>query len=160
MLHALNIYIVTTILPSVVGDIGGLGFYAWSMTLFVVASILGAAVASRLLDRVGAGRAYLTATLVFAAGTLICAAAPAFPVLLAGRFVQGVGGGLLYALAYSIIRLVYPEALWPRAIGLISVMWGVSTLVGPAVGGVFAELGAWRAAFWSLVVDLHPKLSH
>lgn len=151
MLHALNIYVVTTILPSVVGDIGGLDLYAWSMTLFVVASILGAAVASRLLDRVGAGRAYLTATLVFVAGTLICAAAPAFPVLLAGRFVQGVGGGLLYALAYSIIRLVYPEALWPRAIGLISVMWGVSTLVGPAVGGVFAELGAWRAAFWSLV---------
>ncbi len=151
MMHALNIYIVTTILPSVVEEIGGLGFYAWSATLFVVASILGAAIASRVLDRAGAGRAYLVATILFAAGSLICAAAPAFSVLLAGRFVQGFGGGLLYAFAYAVIRLVYPEALWSRAISLISIMWGVSTLVGPAVGGFFAELDAWRAAFWSLV---------
>jgi MFS family permease len=151
MLHALNIYIVTTILPSIVGDIGGLEYYAWSTTLFVVASILGAALSSRLLERAGPGRAYASATALFVAGALICAAAPAFPVLLTGRFVQGLGGGLLYALAYAVIRLVYPEALWPRAIGLISAMWGISTLIGPAVGGVFAELSIWRAAFWSLV---------
>ncbi|WP_210211026.1 MFS transporter [Mesorhizobium sp. M9A.F.Ca.ET.002.03.1.2] len=150
-LHALNIYIVTTILPSVVADIGGLEYYAWSTTLFVVASILGAALSSRLLERAGPGRAYASATALFVTGALICAAAPAFPVLLAGRFVQGLGGGLLYALAYAVIRLVYPEALWSRAIGLISAMWGVSTLIGPAVGGVFAELSIWRAAFWSLV---------
>jgi MFS family permease len=150
-LHALNIYIVTTIMPSVVGDIGGLKYYAWNTTLFVVASILGAALSSRLLDRVGPGRAYASATALFVAGALICAAAPAFPVLLAGRFVQGLGGGLLYALAYAVVRLVYRETLWSRAIGLISAMWGVSTLIGPAVGGVFAELSIWRAAFWSLV---------
>lgn len=150
-LHALNIYIVTTILPSVVAEIGGLEYYAWATTLFVVASILGAALSSRLLDRAGPGRAYACATALFVAGALICAAAPAFPVLLAGRFVQGLGGGLLLALAYAVIRLVYPEALWSRAIGLISAMWGVSTLIGPAVGGVFAELNIWRAAFWSLV---------
>jgi MFS family permease len=150
-LHALNIYIVITILPSVVGDIGGLEYFAWATTLFVVASILGAALSSRLLDRVGPGRAYASATALFVAGALICAAAPAFPVLLAGRFVQGLGGGLLLALAYAVTRLVYPEALWSRAIGLISAMWGISTLIGPAVGGVFAELSIWRAAFWSLV---------
>lgn len=150
-LHALNIYIVTTIMPSIVGDIGGLEYYAWSTTLFVVASILGAALSSRLLDRAGPGRAYASATALFAAGALICAATPAFPMLLAGRFVQGLGGGLLLALAYAVVRLVYPEALWSRAIGLISAMWGVSTLIGPAVGGVFAELNIWRAAFWSLV---------
>ena len=150
-LHAVNIYIVTTIMPSVVRDIGGLEYYAWSTTLFVVASIIGAALSSRLLDRAGLGPAYATATALFVAGALVCAAAPAFPVLLAGRFVQGLGGGLLSALAYAVIRLVYPEALWSRAVGLISAMWGVSTLIGPAVGGVFAELGVWRAAFWSLV---------
>ncbi len=151
MLHALNIYIVVTILPSVVGEIGGLAYYAWSTTLFVVASILAAALSSRVLERVGAGGAYAGATVLFLAGALICATAPAFPVLLAGRFVQGLGGGLLSALAYAVIRLVYPETLWSRAISLISAMWGVSTLVGPAVGGVFAELQMWRMAFWSVV---------
>ena len=150
-LHAVNIYIVITILPSVVGDIGGLEYYALATTVFVVASILGSALSSRLLDRVGPGRAYASATALFVAGALICAAAPAFPALLAGRFVQGLGGGLLLTLAYAVIRLVYPEALWSRAIGLISAMWGISTLIGPAVGGVFAELSIWRAAFWSLV---------
>lgn len=50
-----------------------------------------------------------------------------------------------------MIRLVFDEALWPRAMALVSGMWGVATLVGPAVGGIFAELGAWRAAFWSLI---------
>jgi MFS family permease len=150
-LHALNIYIVTTILPSVVTEIGGLKYYAWSTTLFVVASILGAALSSRLLERAGPGRAYAFGSALFVAGALICAAAQAFPALLAGRIVQGLGGGLLYALAYAVIRLVFPEALWSRAIGLISAMWGVSTLIGPAVGGVFAELDVWRAAFWSLV---------
>jgi MFS family permease len=150
-LHAVNIHIATTILPSVVKDIGGLDYYAWSTTLFVVASILGSALSARLLQSAGPRGAYGTAALLFAVGTVICAVAPNMPVMLAGRFVQGFGGGFLYALAYAVIRLVFPEALWARAIGLISAMWGVATLIGPAIGGGFAELDAWRAAFWSLV---------
>ena len=150
-LHALNIYIAITIMPSVVADIGGLDYYAWSTTVFVVASILGSALSARLLQRVGARGAYGVAALLFGAGTILCALAPNMPVLLAGRFVQGFGGGFLYALAYGVIRLVFPDHLWARAIGLISAMWGIATLTGPAIGGVFAELGAWRAAFWSLI---------
>jgi MFS family permease len=150
MLHALTIYIVTTIMPSVVEDIGGLDFYAWSTTLFVVASILGAAVGARLLNHIGSRSAYAVACALFAVGALLCAIASAFPILLAGRFVQGFGGGLLYSLAYAIIRFVYPDALWARAISLVSAVWGISTLVGPAVGGAFAEMDAWRGAFWML----------
>jgi MFS family permease len=150
-LHAVNIYLVTTILPSVVRDIGGLDYYAWSTTLFIVASILGAALSTQLLRRAGPRGAYAAAAVIFALGTLLCALAPSMPVLLGGRFVQGIGGGFLYALAYTVTRLVFPEALWARAIGLISAMWGIATLVGPAVGGVFAEYFAWRAAFWCLV---------
>ena len=73
------------------------------------------------------------------------------PLFLAGRALQGFGGGLLLAFAYAMIRLVFEESLWPRAIALLSGMWGAATLVGPAIGGVFAELGAWRAAFWVLI---------
>ncbi|WEX77649.1 MFS transporter [Sinorhizobium numidicum] len=150
-LHALNVYIVTTTMPSIVRDIGGLDYYAWSTTLFVAGSILGAALSGRLLGRMGAGVAYAAGALVFGVGTLLCASAPDMPTLLAGRAVQGFGGGLLYALAYGVIRMVFPAALWSRAIGLISATWGAATLVGPAVGGVFAEFGIWRAAFWSLL---------
>jgi len=150
-LHAVNIYIATTVMPTVIREIGGLDFYAWTTTLFVVASILGAALTARLLQSAGPRGAYLAATLIFAAGTLICALAPSMPVMLVGRSVQGFGGGFLYSLAYALTRLVLPERLWGRAIGLISAMFGISALIGPAIGGVFAEYGAWRAAFGSLV---------
>lgn len=151
VLHAINVYIATTILPSVVKDIGGIDYYAWNTTLFVAASILGSALSARLLIGMGPRSAYIVAAVVFAVGTLICALAPSMPVMLAGRLVQGLGGGFLFALSYAMIRLVFDEALWPRAMALVSGMWGVATLIGPAIGGIFAELGIWRAAFWSLI---------
>lgn len=150
-LHALNIYVVTTTMPSIVREIGGLEYYAWSTTVFVAASILGAALSARLLGAVGAGGAYAIGALVFGLGTLFCASAPVMAMLLAGRAIQGFGGGLLYALAYGVIRQVFRPELWTRAIGLISATWGTATLIGPAIGGIFAEFSTWRAAFWSLL---------
>lgn len=150
-LHAVNIYIATTVMPTVIREIGGLDFYAWTTTLFVVASILGAALTARLLQSAGPRGAYVGATLLFAAGTLICSLATSMPIMLVGRSVQGLGGGFLYSLAYGLTRLVLPERLWGRAVGLISAMFGIAALVGPAIGGIFAEMGAWRAAFWSLL---------
>lgn len=151
-LHAINLYVSTTILPSVVQDIGGIEYYAWNTTAFVVASILGAAMASRLLGRAGPKLGYIAGALVFAAGSACCALAPEMWVMLAGRGIQGFGGGVLLALAYALIQRVFAEPLWPRALALLSSMWGIATLLGPAVGGIFAELGNWRAAFGSLVL--------
>ena len=150
-LHAVNLYISTTILPTVVREIGGLDFYAWNTTLFVIASILGAALSSPVLAQTGPRGGYIVAAAVFIAGTLACAAAGSMPAMLAGRFVQGLGGGILLALAYAMVRRVYPEPLWPRALALLSSMWGIATLLGPAVGGIFAELDLWRGAFLILV---------
>lgn len=93
VLHAINVYIATTILPSVVSDIGGIDYYAWNTTLFVAASILGSALSARLLTSAGPRSAYVIASLVFAIGTFICASAPSMPVMLAGRLIQGLGGG-------------------------------------------------------------------
>lgn len=150
-LHAINIFIATTILPSVVGEIGGLDYYAWSTTLFVTASILGSALSAQLIHHSGPRYAFAIAGAVFTIGTAICASAFSMPILLAGRFVQGFGGGFLFALAYAMIQLAFDKALWTRAMTLISAMFGMSTLIGPAVGGIFAELGVWRAAFWSVI---------
>lgn len=149
-LHAINVYITTTILPSVVADIGGIDYYSWNTSLFIIASILAAAVSPGLLERCGPRTAYLLSAVIFAAGSLACGFAPSMPAMLAGRIVQGIGGGFLLALSYAMVRIVYDPALWPRGIALISGMWGVATLVGPAVGGMFAEYGLWRASFWAL----------
>lgn len=150
-LHAINVFIATTILPTVVNDIGGIDYYAWNTALFVTASILGSALIPRLLSQTDPRKAYLVAAIIFAAGTLGCGFASSMPVMLAGRAIQGLGGGMLLALSYAMIRIVFEDRLWPRAIALVSGMWGVATLIGPAVGGMFAELGVWRAAFWSLI---------
>lgn len=150
-LHAINIYIATTVLPSVVKDIGGLELYAWNTTLFVVASILGSALTAKLLATAGSRGAYAIAAVLFMAGSVICAAAPTIAVMLVGRTLQGIGGGFLFALGYAMINSVFEQRLWPRAMALISGMWGVATLFGPAIGGIFAQLDAWRWAFGMLV---------
>ncbi len=150
-LHAINVHIVTTILPSVVRDIGGLAYYAWNITLFVVASIVGSALTSKLLDKLGPRRAYLLGLAVFTLGSVLCATALSMPWMLAGRSVQGLGGGLLAALGYALIPVLFEQRLWSRAVALESGMWGLATLLGPAVGGLFAAGGAWRLAFWCLL---------
>lgn len=150
-LHAINIYIVTTILPSVVNDIGGLEYYAWNTTIFVATSIVGSALSSKILNKLGPKFAYLTALLLFSLGSIWCAASPSMLSLLVGRAFQGLGGGILFALSYALIRVVFPENLWSRAMGIVSGMWGIATLCGPAIGGIFAQGGHWRWAFWSLL---------
>ncbi|WP_336983414.1 MULTISPECIES: MFS transporter [unclassified Cedecea] len=150
-LHAINIYIVTTILPTVIQEIGGLAWYAWNTTLFVAASIVGSAISAKLIARQGAAMAYLSALLLFSCGAVICALAPSMPVMLLGRVVQGLGGGVLFALSYALIRVAFEAPLWSRAMALVSGMWGIATLCGPAIGGVFAEIGEWRLAFWALL---------
>ncbi|WP_045973225.1 MFS transporter [Xenorhabdus doucetiae] len=146
-LMAVNTLIAITILPSVVNDIGGLNLYAWNTTLFVVASIMGSILSARLLSASGARNAYLVAALVFFIGSLLCTLASTMEVMLIGRTIQGLGGGFLFALSYLMINLVFVQSLWPRAMALVSGMWGVATLIGPAIGGIFAEMNAWRYAF-------------
>ncbi|OTG94639.1 MFS transporter [Acinetobacter sp. ANC 3832] len=150
-LHAINIYIVTTILPSIVQDIGGMQYYAWNTTLFVITSIIGSAIASQILAKFGPRSSYLLGLVIFAIGSIWCGFALNMPVLLVGRVLQGFGGGILLALSYALIRIVFEQRLWSRAMGVTSGMWGVATLVGPAIGGLFAQYGHWRWAFWSVV---------
>jgi MFS family permease len=150
-LHAINVHIVTTVLPSVVQDIGGLDWYAWNTTLFVVASIIGAALSVRVLSSLGPRGACLAALGLFALGSAVCASAGSMGGMLIGRSVQGLGGGTLAALSYALIRVVFEPALWLRAVALVSGMWGIATLCGPAAGGLFAEAGHWRWAFWILL---------
>lgn len=150
-LHAINITITATMLPSIVGEIGGQQLYAWNTTLATLAAILSAAVTGRLMRRTGARMGFGLAGLVFSAGSLIAALAPSMPVMLAGRAVQGAGGGMMFTLCYSMIVLVYPRHLWSRALALLSGTWGITMLFGPAVGGVFAQLDMWRAGFGAML---------
>lgn len=148
--YAMNTFVTAALLPSTIDDIGGNQYFAWVTTTFMVASVLASMLVARTLAAMGAARAYLTAFLLFAAGSLAAALTPTMELLLAARVLQGLGGGLLAGLGYAVIRDALPEHLWTRATGLVSAMWGVGTLLGPTTGGFFAQIGFWRGAFWLL----------
>lgn len=150
-LYATNEFLTISLMPSAVADIGGQRFYAWVTTVYLVASVIAATTVHPLLMRLGPRRAYWSGLGVFAAGSLGCALAPTMELLLVGRTVQGAAGGLLAGLGYAVINTALPSRLWTRASALVSAMWGVGTLVGPAAGGLFAQFGHWRWAFGVLV---------
>ncbi|MFV1359602.1 MFS transporter [Mycolicibacterium fortuitum] len=152
LLYATNEFLTISLLPSAVSDIGGQRFYAWVTTVYLVASVVAATTVHSTLIRLGPRLAYLLGLTVFAAGSSVCALAPSMEVLLAGRTVQGSAGGLLAGLGYAVINTALPNALWTKASALVSAMWGVGTVIGPAAGGLFAQFGHWRWAFGILVV--------
>ncbi|HTI76428.1 MAG TPA: MFS transporter [Mycobacterium sp.] len=151
-LYATNEFLTISLMPSAVADIGGHRYYAWVTTVYLVASVVAATTVHSLLLRLGPRWAYLLGLSVFGAGSLACAAAPTMEILLAGRAIQGAAGGLLAGLGYAVINTALPSSLWTKASALVSAMWGVGTLVGPAAGGLFAQFGSWRWAFGVLVI--------
>ncbi len=151
-LYAMNVYVTSALLPSAIHQLGGSSYYAWVMTSFLITSVVAAMLVNQLLSRFGAARVYGIAYAGFALGSLINALAPDMATLVFGRAVQGFGGGLLAGLGYAVIRMALPRRLWTRAAGLVSAMWGVGNVIGPALGGGFAQIGFWRGAFVLLVV--------
>ncbi|WP_029115638.1 MFS transporter [Mycobacterium sp. URHB0044] len=151
-LYATNEFLTISLLPSAVAEIGGQRFYAWVTTVYLVASVVAATTVSATLARLGPRWAYLGALSVFGAGSLLAAAAPSMELLLVGRTVQGAGGGVLAGLGYAVINAALPQSLWTKASAVVSAMWGVGTLAGPAAGGLFAQFGSWRWAFGVLAI--------
>lgn len=150
-LYAVESYIMATIAPSIVRDIGGLPLLSWVTTLYVAAAVLGSISVAMRPRGMGLRIAYVFGAVLFGAGSLVCAAAPVMEVVLVGRTIQGYGAGILAALAYAFVRFAFPEPLWPKASTLYAAIWGVATLLGPSAGGLFADGSNWRHAFIVLV---------
>ncbi|MGV0718528.1 MFS transporter [Mycolicibacterium sp. XJ662] len=151
-LYATNEFLTISLMPSAVAEIGGHRLYAWVTTVYLVASVVAATTVYSTLMRFGARRSYLFALAVFGASSVACAVAPTMQILLVGRTVQGLAGGLLAGLGYAVINTALPSTLWTKASALVSAMWGVGTLLGPAAGGLFAQFGSWRWAFGVLAI--------
>ena len=151
-IYAINEFITMSLLPSAVADIGGERLYAWVTTVYLVASVVAATTVGPVLNRFGPRSSYMVALLGFSAGSVLCTMAPTMELLLVGRGVQGLAGGLLAGLGYAVISAALPNRLWTKASAVVSAMWGVGTLIGPATGGVFAQFGLWRGGFGTLAV--------
>jgi MFS family permease len=150
LLHSMNVLVTATLLPSIVADIGGSSLMSWATTAFVASSIVAATSTAIVSNAIGNRRAFCGGAMIYAAGAVLCALAPSIGLVIAGRFVQGLGGGLLSAMAYVLVRNVFPEILWPRVFGLFAGVWSVSVPTGPLIGGLFASYGSWRGAFFAI----------
>jgi MFS family permease len=150
-LEAIEFYVTTSLMPSMVRDIGGLELLAWTASLFVAAIVLGSICVVIRPRNVTLNQTYIAGALLFATGCAIIGLAPNMIVVLVGRFVQGFGAGLLVTMAYSFIRFVYPPGLQNAASALYTSLWGVAVFLGPTLGGLFAEGSHWRWAFLILI---------
>jgi MFS family permease len=155
-IHAVGMHMLATVLPSIVADLGGAAFYAWATLLYTIASIIGTVCGGLVTARLDLRRGYLVGALVLLAGSLGCATAPHIAVLLLARTLQGLGSGLLVAIAYSMVSELYADALRARVLSAISGIWGVAALLGPLLGGMFAASGWWRGVFWITAPVLLP----
>jgi MFS family permease len=147
-LHAMDVFVTATILPSVVADIDGVAFYAWPSALYLITSIMGAASGGMVGANLGLRRALTVAVSVYLVGALVCAAAPHMAVFLIGRTAQGLGAGMLVALAYTMVRQLFDEGSRPRVFAVMSVVWGLAALLAPLYAGAFAQMGFWRGVYW------------
>jgi MFS family permease len=142
---------IATILPVVSRHLGDLRLYGWVFSAFLLASLIGIVVAGTLADRVPLGRLMLAGLALFALGLVVGGTAPDMTVLVAGRAVQGLGAGVVPAVAYVAISRCYPEESRPRMFAVLSTAWVVPGLIGPAIAALVAAAVGWRWVFLGLI---------
>jgi MFS family permease len=147
-LDAADAMVTATIMPSVAGDLGGAAYYGWATAFFLAAAILAGASAGQVSGRLGLRVAMAVAGLAYAAGCALSAWAPTIWPFLLGRALQGFGAGSVVGFCYVAVGVMFPERLWPRIFGITAGSWGAASILGPLIGGLFAQAGHWRGAFW------------
>jgi MFS family permease len=147
-LHAADSLVTATVTPAVVDEIGGIAYVSWTISLYQIGAIVAGAATALLCQRAGVKRVLLIAVLLYGVGCVIAALAPDMATLLGARLAQGVGGGMLVSLSYVTIQQSFAERLWGPLFGIVAAIWGAGSLLGPLIGGVFADFGVWRGAFW------------
>jgi MFS family permease len=138
---------VYTAMPTAVKDLNGLQAYAWAFTGVALAALVATIVGGDLSDRIGPKLPLLGGLGVFVVGIVVRAAAPVMPVFVAGRMLQGLGGGAAIVAVYVVVARTYPDELRPQVFSVMAGAWVVPALVGPAIAGAITDVWGWRAVF-------------
>jgi EmrB/QacA subfamily drug resistance transporter len=147
-LIAIDATILATAVPSIVRELGGFSSFPWLFSVYLLAQAVSVPVYAKLADTVGRKPLMLFGIGVFLLGSVLCGLAWSMPVLIAFRALQGLGAGAVQPMSITIAGDIYSIAERARVQGYIASVWGVSSVVGPALGGLFAQLHLWRWIFF------------
>ncbi|HEY8449669.1 MAG TPA: MDR family MFS transporter [Bacillota bacterium] len=147
-LAALDQTIVSTALPRITEELGGLEQYAWVATSYLLASVLALPVYGRLVELAAGKWVLFAAASVFLLGSALAGLAPSMTALIAFRGLQGIGGGGLFATAITTVGLLYPPRERGRVQGAFAAVFSLSSVIGPWVGGLLTDHLSWRWVFY------------
>jgi EmrB/QacA subfamily drug resistance transporter len=154
-LASMEATVVATAMPTIVSQLGGLASYSWVFSIYMLTSTVTVPLYGKLSDLYGHRRLYAIAVSLFLVGSLLCGQARTMPQLIAFRAVQGLGAGGLLTLAFIIVGHLFTFEQRARMQGLFSGVWGVSSIVGPLLGGFLVDRVSWH---WVFYVNLFPGL--
>jgi EmrB/QacA subfamily drug resistance transporter len=147
-LAALDTTIVGTAMPSIVGKLGGITLYSWVFSAYLLTSTTTVPIYGKLADLYGRKPLYIFGSLLFLVGSVACGSAQTMEQLIIFRAVQGLGAGAVVPLVLTIIGDIFTLEERARVQGLFSGVWGLSSIVGPALGGVIVDHFSWHWVFF------------
>ena len=148
LLASLNQTVLSTALPTIVGELDGVGSMTWVITGYILASTITMPVYGRISDLFGRKPVLLAAIGLFLTGSVVGGLAGNIDVLIVGRVLQGLGGGGLMILSQAAIADVVPARERGKYMGLMGAVFAVASVAGPLLGGWITEGPGWRWAFW------------
>lgn len=158
VLNAFEAMAVTTAMPAVVDELGGLSLYGTAFAAPVAASVVGMVLAGLWSDRRSPAQPALVGTLLFVAGLVVVGTAGSMLTVVGGRLVQGLGGGMIGVALYVVVAQLYPDAVQPRVFSLFATAWVLPSVVGPALAGWVTETVGWRWVFLGVPLAALPAL--
>lgn len=148
LLAALDQTVVGTAMPRVVAELGGFSQYTWTVTIYLIASTITGPIVGRLADIYGRKRFYLAGIGMFLVASWLCGAAWDMTSLVAFRGLQGLGAGVMQMVAFTVIADLFPPARRGQAQGIFASVFGISSIIGPTVGGYITDHLSWRWVFY------------